>query len=302
VAALPQRLSQALASNVSEGQMPADALAYTPAFELWSDGAEKRRWVRLPIGAVIDTSDMDSWGFPVGTELWKEFSQNGRRLETRLLTRVAADSDGWVGVAYRWNKEQTDAFAVPEGEDDVLESSHDVPEARACMTCHGGREHRVLGFSALQLSHAPKSDAEWTLERLTREGRLSAAPSAPIQVPGTATEAAALGYLHANCGSCHNADRPRSAVYYQPPAGLDLWLRVSQLSSAAATPTYRSTLGQFIVPGKPEESQLYRRFAGLVWLWPTMPPIGSEVTDPNGLKLIERWIRELGEPRSVAAR
>lgn len=61
-------------------------------------------------------------------------------------------------------------------------------------------------------------------------------------------------------------------------------------------------MGSFVVPGNVEESQLYRRFAGLVWLEPAMPPLATEVTDPNGKQLLERWIEELAGPGSVAAR
>jgi hypothetical protein len=71
--------------------------------------------------------------------------------------------DGWTGVAYVWNAEQTEAIARPEGADNVLATAHDVPSARACMTCHGGRSHRILGFSAIQLSHAPASAEDLTL-------------------------------------------------------------------------------------------------------------------------------------------
>jgi len=308
VAALPARLSQAhLYRDASLREVSEDVRAFAPAFELWSDGAEKRRWIRLPPGAVIDSSDMDSWVFPVGTELWKQFSQHGRRLETRLLTRVAAGEDGWVAVAYRWNAEGTDAFALPEGEQNVLETSHDVPHARACMTCHAGRPERVLGFSAVQLSHAPASEDDWTLDRLAHAGLLSVPPSAPLVIPGNPTEVAALGYLHANCGSCHNGPsggpsggsagaRPERARYYRPPAELDLWLRAASLASPAATPTYQTALGEYVLPGAPEESPLLRRFARSGWFRRRMPPLATEVIDPNGLRLLERWIRGLEPP------
>src|SRR4051794_12168837 len=39
--------------------------AYDPALHLWSDGAAKRRFIELPQGSTIDTSDMDEWSFPV---------------------------------------------------------------------------------------------------------------------------------------------------------------------------------------------------------------------------------------------
>src|SRR5690606_21407474 len=50
---------------------------FTPRFQLWTDTAEKRRWVYIPEGTQIDTSDIDEWKFPVGFKLWKEFSRDG---------------------------------------------------------------------------------------------------------------------------------------------------------------------------------------------------------------------------------
>src|SRR5512143_3104601 len=41
--------------------------AYEPRYTLWADGLVKRRFLDLPAGAKIDTSDMDHWDFPVGT-------------------------------------------------------------------------------------------------------------------------------------------------------------------------------------------------------------------------------------------
>jgi len=43
-------------------QIASDAIEYQPRFELWANGATKRRWIQLPAGAKIDTSDMDHWG------------------------------------------------------------------------------------------------------------------------------------------------------------------------------------------------------------------------------------------------
>src|SRR5262245_59803842 len=36
-------------------------LAYHPQFPLYSDGSDKRRWIRLPAGSRIDTRDMNDW-------------------------------------------------------------------------------------------------------------------------------------------------------------------------------------------------------------------------------------------------
>ena len=41
----------------------------SPRYPLWSDGAEKQRYLSLPPGTQIDTSNMDDWKFPVGTRV-----------------------------------------------------------------------------------------------------------------------------------------------------------------------------------------------------------------------------------------
>src|ERR1043165_5881885 len=39
-----------------------------PGFTLFADGATKRRWMFIPDGTTIDTTDMDHWKFPLGTK------------------------------------------------------------------------------------------------------------------------------------------------------------------------------------------------------------------------------------------
>ena len=107
-------------------QINSGIYAYTPRWPLWADAASKRRWIYLPPGTQIDTTDMDHWDFPIGTKLWKEFSVNGVRVETRLIEKVASNNtqSDWYYVAYQWNATQDDALAVPTG---VVESAPSVP-------------------------------------------------------------------------------------------------------------------------------------------------------------------------------
>ncbi len=63
-------------------------LLFSPQYPLWSDGATKTRWMRLPKGTFIDARNPDVWRFPVGTRFWKEF-RFGRRAETRFIERGA---------------------------------------------------------------------------------------------------------------------------------------------------------------------------------------------------------------------
>lgn len=288
---LPARLSEAgFYADAARGTVAADARPYAPAFSLWSDGASKRRWVRLPPGATIDSSDLDSWQFPVGTQFWKEFWKDGRRVETRLLMRVGAGESSWAAMAYVWGADQADAVAAPDGAEGVLGTAHNVPPAGACMACHGGRRERVLGFSAIQLAHPPASEGETTLDTLVAEGRLSAAPARPLEVPGTATDRAALGYLHANCGSCHNGDRPRDAAYFRPPRRLDLWLATTDLDRVEATAAYRTTR-RLVDRDDVAGSRLLRRMRRSSLFLRRMPPLATEHVDADGAAAIESWLR-----------
>lgn len=290
---LPQRLSEAgLYSDASMTTVGAEYVPYTPAFELWSDGASKRRWMRLPAGACIDTTNIDDWVFPVGTQLWKEFSVDGRRIETRLLTRLDPSDDGWVGLAYVWNAEQTDAIATIDGVSDALGTDHDVPQARACMTCHGGRASVVLGVSAIQLAH-PATPGEASLDTLVAAGQLTAPPSAPIVMGGSGDEIAALGYLHANCAPCHNGARPEGHDSFRPHEHLDFWLTTATVGMPASTPTVVSAIEPFIRRGRPEDSQIVERMRGPVFMHRRMPPIATERVDDAGLALVRRWIQAM---------
>ena len=206
---------------------------FSPQYPLWSDGAEKSRWVRLPEGAAIDARTIDRWDFPAGTRFWKEFRFGGRKVETRFLRR---NGDGsWTFASYAWNEAQTDAILAPaDGLPNVAEIApgtfHSIPAVTDCRACHdsdgsssvvsGFSRTNILGFSALQLStdrdpgapHAePLADDMVTLSTLQDEGlfeparpELVAAPPR-IQAPDARTRSV-LGYLSTNCGSCHNED------------------------------------------------------------------------------------------------
>src|SRR5262245_41272255 len=80
----PARLSQTgLYADIGAKALSPDVRGFNPQYPLWSDGLQKSRWIHLPPGTKIDTSDPDRFIFPRGTKLWKEFRANGRLVETR---------------------------------------------------------------------------------------------------------------------------------------------------------------------------------------------------------------------------
>jgi hypothetical protein len=293
LAKLPERLSETgLYSDFATETLSAGTRAYQPEFELWSDGASKRRWLLLPAGARIDTSDMDTWIFPEGTQLWKEFVRDGVRVETRLLQKVGPREQDWIGLAYVWAADQHEAYAAPQGAIDVLGTRHNVPASGECMACHAGSRSRVLGVSAIQLSRAAQGD-DLDLERLRSRDLLSHPPVQPLIVPGDETVRAALGYLHANCSHCHNRDRPRStgARCYEPDNELDFRLLTNELETVERTPTYQ-TMGSVVKAGRPGASPLVRAVSTRDF-FERMPPLASERTNSQAVALLRRWIAGL---------
>jgi hypothetical protein len=276
MATLPPLLSQ---TGLFED---ARIVAYEPAFALYSDGAQKKRWIQIPAGTRIDTSDLDDWIFPVGTKVWKEFSLHGQPLETRFLVKTSERE--WAGAAYMWSPGAHDAVLALDGANDIAGTEHDAPSASRCAGCHGGRRSYVLGFSAVQLGGR-------YAEMLTH------APTSPIAIPGNEVERATLGYLHTNCGHCHNQQRPAMSGprCYDPQRSLDFWLPVSA-HSARETPTYRSAIPKYLVPGDPEHSRLLRLVSRRGILL-HMPPLATEHVDADGVALLGRWISSMPASR-----
>jgi hypothetical protein len=268
VSELPERLSDA---------MDPDAMPYEVRFALWSDGAEKRRWLQLPEGTSVDTSAPDDWDFPVGSRLFKEFVRDGAKLETRMIERL---DSGWTGVSYRWLPDGSDAVKLPEGELDAGGTPHDVPDASLCVACHGGRASYVLGFSAVQLADQ--------LSDLYAQGVLS--EPVTVDLPGDELDQEALGYLHANCSHCHNPEREvgvDGSRCYDPENDLDFTLP-THADSVTDLPAIVTADGML---GDSERSYVLHKMSrrNHSAVDPSMPPVGTEEVDPSGLDLLTRW-------------
>ena len=144
-----------LYGDIGTKELAPDLIAFEPTYALWADGAEKLRWLRLPEGKTIDTSDMDHWVFPVGTYAFKEFTRGGKRMETRVIARTGpGPEDYWLG-AFAWKDDESDALIVPGGRPNVRGTAHDIPKVSACGTCHKGEGGRILGYSSVQQPDAP---------------------------------------------------------------------------------------------------------------------------------------------------
>jgi hypothetical protein len=293
-AKLPERLSETgLYADIATGELGPGVFPYTPQFALWSDGADKQRWILLPKGQQIDTTNADEWVFPEGTKVWKEFSLGGVRIETRLLEKRGSSDADWSPLAYVWDADGKDATAAPFGAIDSHHTDHDVPAAGECFACHGGRRSFILGFSAIQLAGVAAA-GELDLSGLVEQGLLTSPPASNPVVPGDSVEVAALGYLHANCSHCHNAKRPErsGARCFDPDNSYDFTLAIGKLDAVASTPTYRTVVGHAVKRGDPDGSKLYE-LVNSRGLFQQMPPLATEHVDSSAVATIRTWIEGL---------
>lgn len=290
-----------------------DAVPYTPGVTFWSDGAEKQRYLYLPPGTTIDTSNMDAWKLPVGTKAFKEFRFDGKLVETRMVWRQAPSNT--VYATYIWNYAQTEAPLNESRQPVLLESGYEIPTGKDCGRCHHGGADKLLGIEAIELA-LPTAQGI-TLASLVAEGKLSDPPAkTSIALPedGTGKAAAALGYLHANCGMpCHSSRglgdetnlllRLRADMFWpnaDDDAGSDAAPDVTATDTYRAAfdkiPTTASVAQKFpgakrIAPGSHEDS--------LLWLLShrrgeyQMPPLVSHVVDEAGTQALADWIDAL---------
>lgn len=297
------------------GMDGAEVKPYKPAIEFWSDGAEKSRFVLLPAGSKIDISDWNEWKFPNGTKLWKEFKLQGKKIETRLYAKL--DDGTWGHATYRWNDAQTEATRLQPGEkipglgpDGGI---YEIPTFEQCTECHQGKKDSILGFDAVSLGLPGATGV--TLATLESGGWLSAkAPATSLTIPNDSTTkgAAALGWVHANCGACHNQNDFASAGHI----ALKMQLRADDLAPAdggAAKPFAELAAYQtgyciatnheddagvkylYLSGGKPERSYaaiLSGQREGEPNPAKQMPPLVTRAVDPGQKQLVD-WISAL---------
>jgi cytochrome c553 len=293
------------------GAMARGVRQFSPQYPLWTDGATKARWIYLPPGTSIDTTVPGDWAFPVGTRFWKEFTFNGRKVETRFIWR--ASNDQWIFASYAWNEEQTDAVLVPaEGLPGVADVApgrrHTIPGVADCRACHGTSRPGPLGFNALQLStdrdpnaiHGePLAPGMMTLATLVNEGRLSparpelAANPPRIDASSPATRSV-LGYFAGNCGMCHNRsgettfDGP-SLKHSDVLNGDDVAAKLLGYATTWQVPGQPEGASRMLNAAVPDASAMLARMRSRR---PSsqMPPLGTVLRDDQAIAAIEKWI------------
>lgn len=332
-------LAALLASATPDQQLPAEQLSSYGFFSgpiadqtpvpgvvpyqlntpLFSDYAEKLRFIRLPPGTAATYDSANVFTFPVGTTLIKTFyypldarhPDKGRRLmETRLLIH---EENGWKAWTYIWNETQTDATLevagdklpvnVTDAKGKPLRFDYIVPNQNQCKGCHNTYEVLTpIGPSARQLNGplAYASGTENQLAHWISTGMLQGlsdvaqAPKAPIwnDASSGSLEARARTWLDINCAHCHKPGGPAST------SGLFLQIaetdptRMGILKTPVAAGRGSADLQYDIVPGQPDKSILvYRMLStdpGIM-----MPELSRKLTHHEGIALVQEWIRKM---------
>lgn len=303
---------------------PADRVfLYDVNAPLFSDYAEKLRFIYLPAGTQMTASATEAFDFPAGAVIIKNFyypkdaqhPEQGRRIiETRLLLR---EEKGWKALTYIWNDAQTEAVLEVAGatipvtwkneKGIAVQLDYTVPNLNQCKGCHSYDGRFVpIGITTRQLNgehHADEGNQllfwkkqGWcvlpddfnpdTAEKLTDYRQTALTNAAPE------LNNAARAYLDGNCAHCHNPHGPASTSgMFLNAANTDLErLGIGKPPVAAGRGSGNRRFG--IVPGKPGESiLLYRMESDDPGV--RMPELGRQSAHQEGIDLIKAWIKSL---------
>lgn len=294
-------------------------LPYELITPLFSDYAEKARFVWVPEGKQATYTEDGVLDLPVGSILVKNFyypadfrdPAKGRRImETRLLIHR---TDGWDAETYVWNKEQTEAtrqivgaqipMAFINAQGKNISFNYSVPNKNQCAACHDvsgkimpiGPKVRNLNMDYTYADGKQNQLTKWTAVGFLTG--LKAAVSSPKlakwndENAGT-IEARARGWLDVNCAHCHNPKGP--AKNY----GLDLTYTnnnpntygINKVPIAAGSGAGDNMVD--IDPGMPENSIMIYRLESLN---PEvmMPELGRTMVHTEGVALIRKWVESL---------
>jgi uncharacterized repeat protein (TIGR03806 family) len=324
VADPPALLSQTGAFTSLLSMTPAPGLLpYDVNAPLWTDGADKGRWIAIPNNGTHDTaaerviwSRDGAWTFPVGTVLVKHFAipiddanpNLTRAVETRFF--VHGNDGKWYGVTYAWNEAGTDATLLTHGMEKTYtvtgldgttrQRVWEIPGRGDCLTCHSSEADNVLGVRTHQLNRELLYSATGrTANQLTTWAQLgifgtsytgspSAQPkAAPVDDPHASLDHRVKSYLDANCAHCHRPGGVSAnwdARFALPLAQMGL------IDGALARPVGESD-SRVIFPGSTELSAIHAR-ASVVG--PNqMPPLAKNAVDTKAMEIVADWILSL---------
>jgi uncharacterized repeat protein (TIGR03806 family) len=299
----PRLLSETGCADAANPALPSSGLVpFTVNHPLWSDGADKDRFLGLPDGTqatITATGDID---FPIGTVLRKDFRVQGTLTETRLFMRH--DDGEWAGYSYEWNDAGTDATLVdPAGKSKNVGAAPQLwsyPSRSQCLQCHSAASGRTLGPELAQLdgtfTYAATGRTSNQLVTWDSIGLFDTAVPAPlpqrlvdVDDAQASVEDKARSYLHVNCAICHQPGGNGAGGANPPDMRFTTAFGAMNLCGVSPSEGDLGATGALrFAPADPAQSlvslRMKREGAG------RMPKIGSNVVDTEGTALIDNWI------------
>ncbi len=300
----------------------AGMLPYDLNTPLFSDYAQKARFVKIPESKSANYHATEVMEFPEETILVKNFyypadfrkPENERRLlETRLLIN---EGEEWKALTYVWNEEQTEAYLEIAGKSipiswtdksgELQRINYSVPNQNQCKSCHEFNGKIVpIGPSARQLNrnYDYATGSQNQLKKWIELGILENAESsgqwpalAQWDDPATGKlDQRARAWLEINCAHCHRKEGPAKNTGLHLLASTDNEYEIGINKPPVAAGRGSAGLKFGIVPGKPENSILMHRIKSLD-PGEMMPEVGRKLQHKEGIALVERWIREMDSP------
>lgn len=317
----PKKLS---AWGIFDGNMakliPAKGVVpYSLNTPLYSDYAEKLRFVRLPIGSKVSYNATTVLDFPIGTLLVKAFyysadfrvpGKNKNIVETRLLIY---ETEGWKALTYIWNNEQTEAELEIAGDDKQIsfidkegknqQLRYVVPNQNQCKGCHNVNDKIMpIGPTVAQLN-SKYQYASGIKNQLTfwKEHKMMDQLPVLSSVPKTAVwdnpstgnlNARARAYLAVNCAHCHRREGPaQTSGLFLTETEKDITaIGINKPPVAAGKGS-----GERMVDIKPGDAN-----GSIIWYrmqttnpGERMPELGRNLLHKEGLALIKEWIDKM---------
>jgi uncharacterized repeat protein (TIGR03806 family) len=308
--------------NFFEGEMknlnPVYGLIpFKPTSELFSDYAQKKRFVWMPKGTKATyEGDSKVLNLPVGAVLVKNFyytklqpSNTNKIIETRVMIRK---TEGWIFAEYIWNDLQTEAVLQTQNtetyiswldENNILKSTiYKTPSSTECIRCHGliTGEKNPIGIKPQNLNsnYTYSEGSKNQLSKLIEFGYLeNNLPSNIVSVVNyndlsQPIDLRVRSYFDINCAHCHEING--EADHFGLKFSFDKTENFTNMGVGLTAEHFvLGYNGRIVSPSNINQSILHYRVNTVSDINYRMPPLSRTIKHTEGVKLIEDWINSL---------
>lgn len=289
-------------------------LPYKPESELFTDYAQKKRFIWMPNGVKATyVNDYSILELPVGAALIKSFYYNNvqptnttRIIETRVMIKK---NSGWIYANYVWNNDQTEAFLNLQGSttqitwsENSIEktANYQIPSEAQCVICHTVSDvNKPIGIKPQNLNNNYNytNETKNQLKKWENFGYLeNNLPSNIISVvnykdTSKPLEIRARSYFDSNCAHCHQVGG--YASFFNLKFSFNETTNQTNMG-VCVSPNHiiPGMEGRIIKPGNVTQSLLYYRISTND-VYFKMPFIGRSIVQDESVLLVEQWINSL---------